>query len=429
MFATITNALQIGILVWYGYWLIISLFGFGKAKAMEMRDPKSRFLILVPAHNEEAVIADLLDNLNQLDYPKHLYDVCLIADNCSDGTAAIGYAKGVTVLEHTYMPGEPKGKPYAMKYAFDMMDLSQYDAFCVFDADNLVTLNYLKEMNNHLLEGHKIVQCYLDTKNPKDNFITLSYATSYYMMNRSWQLAKSRLKLGNAIGGTGFCVHMDLLDEIGWTARSLTEDLEFTMQALLKGVKTHWSHYSKVYDEKPTNFWFSCIQRLRWARGHWDVCFKYSMPLLWKAIRDRDMCALDGAMYLLNPGKVVVATLVAVSYYSVLSTNVVLYTAEMGLGWDTLMHAAFQPLYKPFVPMWVYGVMIAFNLVYISIALRDSMQRINPIKAYLSLLFISYTYIPLFMWSLVTFTKRVWVRTEHTKSKSLEEVQAQEVGA
>jgi hypothetical protein len=79
--------------------------------------------------------------------------------------------------------------------------------------------------------------------------------------------------------------------------------------------------------------------------------------------------------------------------------------------------------------MWVYAAMIGFNLIYISIALRDAAQRINPIKAYLSLLFISYTYIPLFMWSLVTFTKRVWVRTEHTKSSSLEEIQAQELGA
>lgn len=395
--------IQIFVLLWFSYWLIISLFGFGKAKPMEMKDPKSKFLLLIPAHNEDSVISDLLDNLKALDYPKELYDVCLIADNCSDQTAAIGYQKEVMVLEHFYLPGEPKGKPHAIRYALETVDLDKYDAICVFDADNLVSLNYLKEMNNHLLEGHRLIQCYLDTKNPNDNFITLSYATSYYMMNRSWQLAKSRLGLGNAIGGTGFCVERQLFNEIGWTAQSLTEDLEFTMQALLKNVKTHWSHYSKVYDEKPTNFKVSCIQRLRWARGHWDVCFKYAWPLLKKGFKDKDMCAIDGAMYLMNPGKVVVASIISIMFYLTLFSGV--------------------PLYDPFIPMWVYAVMILFNLCYIAISLLDAKHRINPIKAYASLLFISYTYIPLFMWSLVTFTKRVWIRTEHTKSSSLAKIE------
>ncbi|KQY83876.1 hypothetical protein ASD24_08710 [Paenibacillus sp. Root52] len=409
MLSSILIALQVVILIWFGYWFIISLFGFGKAKPMEMRAAKSRFLLLVPAHNEEVVIGDLLDNLKMIDYPAELFDICLIADNCSDRTADIGREKEVIVLEHYYMPGEPKGKPYAMKYALDMIDLDDYEGICVFDADNLVTPNYLKEMNNHLIAGHRIIQCYLDTKNPKDNFITMSYATSYYMMNRSWQLAKSRLGLGNAIGGTGFCVERQLFNEIGWTARSLTEDLEFTMQALLKGVKTHWSHYAKVYDEKPTNFWFSCVQRLRWARGHWDVCFKYAFPLIWRGITKRDMSAIDGAMYLLNPGKVVVATAMSVMFY---------ITLVFG-----------NQLYDPFVPMWLYGAMILFNVVYIGIALRDASHKINLFKSYASLLFISYSYIPLFIWALVTFTKRVWIRTEHTKSTSLQEVEKAQASA
>lgn len=390
-------ALQIIVLLWFGYWLFISFFGFGKAKENIQHEPMKRFIMLIAANNEENVIGDILDNLKLQNYPKDLYDVCVIADNCNDKTADIGREKGAMVLEHYYLPGEPKGKPYAIKYALENIDLNKYDGVCIFDADNLVTVNYLQEMNNHLCEGHRLIQCNLDTKNPRDNFITLSYATSYYMMNRFWQLAKSRLGLGNAIGGTGFCVESGLFKEIGWTAQSLTEDLEFTMQALLKGIKTHWCHYARVLDEKPTEFKASCVQRLRWARGHWDVCFKYSGKLIKKGILERDMSAIDGAMYLLNPGKVVVATLIGVMFYlSLFSKN---------------------PLYDPFIPMWVYAIIIVFNLFCISIAIKDSNdKKITTIKSYISLLFISYSYIPLFVWSLITYKNKTWVTTKHTRS-------------
>lgn len=281
----------------WAYWAFISLFGFGQAPRMRDQSPSKRFALLIAAHNEERVIGNLLDNLKRLDYPNDMYEIFLIADNCSDETALIGRRMGVTVLEHHYMPGEPKGKPYAIRYAIDVLDErlgKEFDAVCIFDADNLVSLNYLREMNNHLLNGDRLIQCYLDSKNPDDNWISMGYATSYYYMNRSWQLAKSRLGLGNAIGGTGFCVEASLLKEVGWSAKSLTEDLEFTMQCLLRGVRATWAHYARVFDEKPTGFRASLVQRLRWARGHWDVCMRYTLPLLWRFITRFDIPALAG---------------------------------------------------------------------------------------------------------------------------------------
>lgn len=409
MLNTIFVSLEVLVTALFAYWFVLGLCGFGRAKKLEMQEPEKKFLILIPAHNEEAVVGDLLDNLNNLDYPRELYDVLLIADECSDSTAQIGRDKGAIVMEHKYFPDEPKGKPHAIRYALDNTDLDQYDAVCVFDADNLVTLNYLKEMNNHLIAGHRVIQCYLDTKNPRDNFITVSYAVSYYMMNRSWQLAKSRLGLGNAIGGTGFCVEREMFNLVGWTAQSLTEDLEFTMQALLKGVKTHWAHHCKVYDEKPTGFKASCIQRLRWARGHWDVCFRYALPLLKKSIKERDFVAFDGVLYLINPGKAVMTSMISVMYYLSLTFG--------------------HRLYEPFIPLWVYVAILVFNLCYVGYTIWESKQQIHVTTAYLSLLFMTYSYVPLFVWSLVTFTNRVWVRTEHTKSKSLEEIDQVNVSA
>lgn len=207
--------LQVLIGVWFLYWFTISLFGFGKVKKLPDVKGKKRFLVLIPANNEAAVIGDLVDNLKLQEYPLDMVDVYVIADNCNDDTAKISRMKGAKVIEHTYLPGEPKGKPHAIRYALDNIDTSAYDAICIFDADNLVTTNFFAEMNKHLHVGHRLIQCFLDSKNPRDNFISMGYATSYYVMNRGWQVGKSRLKLGNAIGGTGFCVEMGLFNEIG----------------------------------------------------------------------------------------------------------------------------------------------------------------------------------------------------------------------
>ncbi|MEO2074243.1 MAG: glycosyltransferase family 2 protein [Bacillus sp. (in: firmicutes)] len=398
---------QFILLFFWSYWMIISFFGFGKAKKLKDKTPQKRFLLLVPAHNEEKVIGNLVENLLNLDYPKELYDVVVIADNCTDNTAKISRELGAGVIEHTSKPGELKGKPYGIKYALDVIgdDLTKkYDGVAFFDADNLATVNYLKEMNNHLLKGDRLIQCYLDSKNPNDNWVTLSYATSYYFMNRSWQLAKYRLGLGNAIGGTGFCVDTKLLQDVGWTARSLTEDLEFTMQCLLKGIPAKWSHHARVYDEKPEGFIPSCIQRLRWARGHWDVCFKYSLPLLVRSIKKLDIRAFDGVMYLLNPGKIVLATLTGIML-------IISYFSE-SLG---IQHVS--------MPIWLWFIFLAYNFIYVALsAAVDSAKRINKVKAIISLLIFNYSYVPLFIWAFLTSQNKTWVRTDHSKSVSLDDM-------
>ncbi len=399
--------LQMILIFFWVYWLFISLFGIGRAKKLDDRPPKKRFLILVPAHNEENVIGNLVKNLQNLDYPNRLYDIVVIADNCTDHTADISRKLGVNVIEHESKPGELRGKPYGIKFAVETIgkDLTKkYDAICFFDADNLVTLNYLREMNNHLLHGDKLIQCYLDSKNPDDNWVTLSYATSYYYMNRSWQLGKSRLGLGNAIGGTGFCVDTHLFTEVGWTAQSLTEDLEFTMQCLLKGTPARWCHFARVFDEKPESFIASCVQRLRWARGHWDVCFKYTPKLLWNFFRKFDVLALDGAIYLINPGRII---LNALSGMIIIFSNL------------ALANSWFQAI----MPWQVWLVMIVFQFSYVVYTMIvDSNKRLSKPKGILSLIMFNFSYIPLFFWSLLTKNNKTWKRTEHTRSIIIEDI-------
>jgi len=401
-FAYIFITLQVGLFVLWMYYLTISIFGLGKPPKIPRREPTKRFLILCPAHNEEAVIGYLVDNLiNGMVYPRDLYTVCVIADNCTDNTAAIARNMGATVLENTTPPGGDKGKPFAIKAALDVLGdrlTEYYDAIAVFDADNLVDANYLQRMNNHLMCGERVIQCYLDSKNPTDNHITLGYAASYFFVNRSWQLAKYRLGLPNAIGGTGFCIDTKVIEQIGWTAKSLVEDLEFTMQCIIAGIQVTWCHTTRVYDEKPECFKASCIQRLRWCRGHWDVAFRYGPKLLWRGISKLDFRPLDAILYLAMP----------------------LFMLFLPLLWALVFIGfALGQFIFPLFPLWFMVLFVAITVTYVFyICSIDSRVKYSKLRMFLSILFLNLSYIPLSLWGMVTCRNKVWVRTEHTKGVS-----------
>lgn len=262
------------------YQLYLSAFGFGKCrKDYADREPESRFLVLIPAHNEERVIAGIIDNLNRMDYPKELYDFYVIADNCTDSTAQIARSMGAKVIETCKeAPDAPTGKPIALKKALEALPGYQerYDLMMIFDADNLMDTNMFREVNSQYLEKGKpdFIQCYLDSKN-KDGFVAWFDYTSYTITNRFFKLAKYRLGLNGAICGTGFAMTTSYLYRRGgWTTVSLTEDFEIQVEAILEGRRILWNHHTRVYDEKPTKMSVSIRQKLRWGQGNWYVTLR-----------------------------------------------------------------------------------------------------------------------------------------------------------
>ncbi len=210
----VTAIFQIGVFALMLYYLFIALFGFYKKKIQRLLSLKRNLQCLVAAHNEEVVIENLVESLKHLDYPKELYDIFVIADNCTDNTAKIARAAGANVFER--FNKEKRGKGFALEWMFDKifkMD-THYDGIAVFDADNLVDKNFLKEMNNKMCEGFKVVQGYIDSKNPQDSWITESYAIAFTSANRMLQLAKSNIGLSAQIGGTGFVIDTATLKKV-----------------------------------------------------------------------------------------------------------------------------------------------------------------------------------------------------------------------
>ncbi len=393
------------------YQFVFSLFGLVKRKKKQQFEPNKSFAVLVAAHNEEQVVGALMENLKQLDYPKHLYDVFVICDNCTDRTAEIVRAHGMNACVRTNQ--NLRGKGYAIEWMLKELWAMprQYDAVVMFDADNLAAPNFLNEMNNDLCSGARVIQGYIDTKNPEDSWITASYGVSYWYINRLWQLSRSNLNMANFLGGTGMCFETNLLKEIGWGATSLVEDLEFTMRSVMRGVYPKFNYEAKVFDEKPLTFKASARQRLRWMQGHFTVARRYFFPLLWRAIKERSLVKLDLALY-------------GVNVYIVLLTF--LLTAIIWVDSSFFDGPNIANLYG-YLPLWLSFTAIAANVFTFMIAMI--LEKVKYKKVYMYLvLFPIYllSWYPITVYAFFTQNNKQWSHTEHTRVVRLEEVQSKQ---
>lgn len=297
----ITAIFQILVFAITCYYAALGLFGIYRKKEKKDYKPKNKFAMIVAAHDEEVVIGKLIESMKNQNYPKELYDIFVIADNCTDNTAEIARELSVNVFERK--SENERGKGYALEWMFaKLFEMeTKYDAVSIFDADNLVDTEFLKEMDSKMKEGYKVVQGYIDSKNPEDSWIASSYSIAFWSQNRMYQLARNNVGFSNQIGGTGFAVSTDTLKELGWGATCLTEDLEFTCKLILSGQKVGWAHDAKIYDEKPLKLKQSWIQRRRWMQGFADVASRYFGKLLKKSIKDRKFYIFDASLYVLQP--------------------------------------------------------------------------------------------------------------------------------
>ena len=298
---TITAFFQIFVFGITCYFLILGFLGLFRRKENKNYTPKNKFALLIAAHNEEVVIGSLIESMLKLDYPREMYDIFVIADNCTDDTAKIARGYGVNVCER--FAKDKRGKGYALEWMFaKLFDMKkQYDAIAIFDADNLVHKDFLKEINSKLQDGYKVVQGYIDSKNPDDSWISAAYSIAFWTQNRMFQLARANVGFSNQIGGTGFAIETNTLKKLGWGATCLTEDLEFTCKLVLNGEKVGWAHDAIIYDEKPLKLAQSWSQRKRWMQGFTDVASRYFFKLVKKSILERKFYMFDCALYVLQP--------------------------------------------------------------------------------------------------------------------------------
>ena len=259
---TINSILYIALTVLYFYqfiYIVIALIG-DKKKKLEHYEAKKlqKFAFIIAARNEQAVIGNLINSIKQQNYPAELIDVIVVADNCTDDTAQIAREHGAICYER--FNNMLVGKGYALDYCFNKIveqfgDYTAYDGYFIFDADNVIDKNYVKEMNKVFDRGYNVITSYRNSKNYDTNWITSGYSLWFIREAKYLNNPRMMLKTSCAVSGTGFLVNSSIIKKNnGWKFNLLTEDIQFSVVNILEGEKIGYCESAMFYDEQPTTF-------------------------------------------------------------------------------------------------------------------------------------------------------------------------------
>ena len=269
--------LDIMLTILTGYTVLISLCCVLPAKKHPVVPPKTKFAVLIPARNEESVIGTLIESLRAQAYPDSLYDMYVIPNNCTDGTEEAARTAGAKIL-HCTSPVSTKGE--VLHQIFQQLR-GHYDAYCVFDADNIVDPAFLARMNDAVAAGAQVAKSRQCALNPYDNWVSGCYDLYFQSINLLHSRARMPFPLSAKLVGTGFMVTDELLRQLkGWNTVTLTEDIEFAAQCAMIGKRVYYVPQALTYDEEPLSFATSMRQRWRWSAGVQSVANRYTGNLL-----------------------------------------------------------------------------------------------------------------------------------------------------
>lgn len=263
------------------YFAFVALTGlFRKKRAWPASPPSLRFAVVIAARNEEAVIGRLVKSLLDQDYPRELFDVFVVPNNCTDDTAGAAFRAGAEIL---LCEGQVRQKGDALRQAFWQLEGRNYDAYLVFDADNVVDRQYLQKTNDAFCAGAQVVKGRQMALNPRQSWVAGCYDLYFAGFDLLFNLPRAKGDLSAKLVGTGFALRAGLLKAMGgWNTATIAEDAEFAAQCALAGVRVCWAPEAVTYDEQPCDFWTSMHQRKRWCSGVIQVGRKM-LPALFRA--------------------------------------------------------------------------------------------------------------------------------------------------
>lgn len=398
--------------VCYFYQLIYVLVPFFMKKHSEGEDICRKYAVLISARNEQAVIKNLIDSIKKQNYYPGCIDIFVVADNCTDNTAKVAKEAGAIV----WIRKNKKlvGKGYALDFLYNKIIAAypdnDYSGFFVFDADNILDKNYISEMNKTFSEGYRVVTSYRNSKNFGCNWISAGYGL--WFLRESKYINESRKLLGTScsISGTGFLVSSEILREIGgWKFFLLTEDIQFTVHNIIKGEKIGYSRNAVVYDEQPVKFSQSWKQRMRWAKGFYQVFLKYGKDLFNGFVKSKSFACFDLLM-------IIIPAILLHSLTLVMNTLAIIIVEIKGLNSVDLINLLVYSTISMYFIMYSLGLITTITeWKNINCSTCKKLLYTFTFPIFLG------TYIPI---SVIALFKNVkWEPIKHSYSLSIEEVQ------
>ncbi|MCA9612342.1 MAG: glycosyltransferase [Polyangiales bacterium] len=263
------------------------------AGALPAREPGppvktlQRLAVVVPAHDEEAGVADCVKSLASCDSPGFPVEILVVADNCSDGTAARAREAGATVLERH--DTERRGKGYALELAFDTLfeRFPDLDGVLVVDADTEVEANFFTAAARWFAAGADGVQARYLAKNPEASTRTAMMNLAFMAFCVLRPRGRSRLGLSVGISGNGFGLSRDALERVPYSSRSVVEDLEHHLHMVRAGLKMEFMDETCVRADFPVGDQGSDTQRARWEGGRMRMIREHAPALLREVVGGR----------------------------------------------------------------------------------------------------------------------------------------------
>lgn len=377
---------------------------------------KHTYAFFIAAHNEEAVIANLVKSIKDQDYPSELIDVFVVADACTDNTAQAAREAGAIVYERNDL--SRKGKSWVMDYGFDRI-LREYpgkhEAFFIFDADNLLSRDYVTIMNDAFDQGYLALTSYRNSKNFGSSWISSAYATWFIREARYLNNARMICHTSCAVSGSGYLVSAKLIEGMkGWDFHTLTEDIQFSTFCAIHGVRIGYAP-AEFFDEQPVTLKASIKQRMRWTKGFYQVLFTYGRHMF-KSIGKFHRFAAYDMLMVVGPAMLLtlMCLLVNVTFIAVgsLSHGFLATDAEieMAIG-SIIMMLAY--MYGTFFVMGLSTTITEWKHIHCP-------QKWRIFTNLFTFPLFMFTYVPLTVAAL--FLKVDWVPTPHDVSVTLDEV-------
>jgi 1,2-diacylglycerol 3-beta-glucosyltransferase len=292
-------ALALPVVAWTGYLAWLALLSWANPLPPES-EPRTRFEIVVPAHDEEGGIGATIASLLAIDYPAAMRRVTVVADNCTDATATRARAAGANVLERS--DAERRGKGYALAYAFErVLEANEVDAVVVVDADTLVTPNLLRAFDARFRAGARAAQAEYCVANPSASWRTRLMHIGFTLFHDVRSRARERMRVSSGLRGNGMAFAVPLLREVPHDAFSVVEDVEYGIRLGRAGYRVYYAGEARVFGDMVSSEKASRSQRRRWEGGRMQLARRHAPGLLADGLSRRSLMLVDLAFDLLVP--------------------------------------------------------------------------------------------------------------------------------